>query len=347
MKKITFAVTAALLLAATAAQARDNIEIVGSSTVYPFTTAVAEQFSKKTGNPAPKVESTGTGGGMKLFCAGVGVTHPDITNASRQMKKGEFEDCKKNGVESITEIHIGYDGLSIAQNKTGAEFKDFSLKDLYLALAKDIPNEAGELKPNPHKTWKDVNPALPDAKIEVIGPPPTSGTRDSFNELGMEGGCKKIDSLKALKEKDEKAYKAACQTIREDGAFIEGGENDNLIVQKLGANPNALGVFGFSFLEQNEDKLRGLSLDGVAPSAESVIDGSYPMARSMYVYVKNAHVDQVKGIKEFIAEYVSEGAMGEDGYLADKGLVPVAADKLPEIAKNAIALTPMTGEGLK
>lgn len=347
MKKIVLAITAALALSATAAQARDNIEIVGSSTVYPFTTAVAEQFAKKTGNPAPKVEATGTGGGMKLFCAGAGIETPDLTNASRRIKKSEFEDCKKNGVDAITEIHMGYDGLTIAQSKKGQEFKNFSLKDLYMALAKDVPNDKGELVPNTAKTWKDVNPELPAVKIEVLGPPPTSGTRDSFNELGMEGGCKKIDSLKALKEKDEKAFKAACQTIREDGAYIEAGENDNLIVQKLEANPDALGAFGFSFLEQNEDKLNGLAIDGVKPSAEAVIDKSYPMSRSMYVYVKNAHVDQVKGIKEFIAEYVSENAMGVDGYLADKGLVTVAADKLPDIAKNATALTPMTGDDLK
>lgn len=347
MKKLALAIAAALVLSATAAQARDNINITGSSTVYPFTTAVAEAFAKKTGSPAPKVESTGSGGGMKLFCAGTGVTHPDITNSSRRMKKSEFEDCKKNGVDSVTEILMGYDGLAVAQNKSGPEFKNFSLKDLYMGLAKNVPNEKGELVPNPYKMWNEVNPDLPAIKIEVIGPPPTSGTRDSFNELGMEGGCSKIDSMKALKEKDKKAFESACQTIREDGGYIEGGENDNLIVQKLGTNPNALGAFGFSYLNQNEDKLRGVAFDGVAPANETVIDGTYPMARSMFIYVKNAHVDQVKGMKEFVTEYVSEDAMGMDGYMADKGLVPVDPKKLPEIAKNALAFTPMTGDDLK
>ncbi|UJS26393.1 substrate-binding domain-containing protein [Thiothrix winogradskyi] len=346
MKKLVLAVATALALSATAAQARDNIEIVGSSTVYPFTTTVAEQFSKKTGSPAPKVESTGTGGGMKLFCAGAGVETPDLTNASRRMKKSEFENCQKNGVDAITEIHMGYDGLTIAQSKSGPEFKNFSLKDLYMALAKEIPNEKGELVANPYKMWNEVNPELPAIKIEVIGPPPTSGTRDSFNELGMEGGCKKIDSLKALHDSDKKKFESVCRTIREDGAYIEAGENDNLIVQKLETNANALGAFGFSFLEQNEDKLNGLALDGVKPSPEAVIDKTYPMSRAMYVYVKNSHVDQVKGIKEFVAEYVSTDAMGEDGYLADKGLVTVPADKLPEIAKNATAFTPMKGDDL-
>jgi phosphate transport system substrate-binding protein len=347
MKKLALAIAAALALSATAAHARDNIEIVGSSTVYPFTTAAAEAFAKKTGNAAPKVESTGTGGGMKLFCSGAGIETPDMTNASRRMKKSEFEDCNKNGVDSITEILMGYDGLAVAQSKSGPEFKNFSIKDLYMGLAKDVPNEKGELVPNPYKMWNEVNPDLPAIKIEVIGPPPTSGTRDSFNELGMEGGCKKVEALKALKEKDEKAYKAACQTIREDGAYVEAGENDNLIVQKLGSNPNALGAFGFSYLTQNEDTLRGLAFDGVAPANETVLDGTYPMARSMYIYVKNSHVDQVKGLKEFVAEYVSEDAMGTDGYMADKGLVPVAASELPEIAKNATSFTAMTADGLK
>ena len=347
MKKLALAIAAALALSATAAHARDNIEIVGSSTVYPFTTAAAEAFAKKTGNPAPKVESTGTGGGMKLFCAGAGVQTPDMTNASRRMKKSEFDDCKKNGVDSITEILMGYDGLAVAQNKTGPDFKNFGLKDLFLGLAKNVPNEAGELVPNPYKMWSDVNPELPAIKIEVIGPPPTSGTRDSFVELGLEGGCKQIDALKALKEKDKKAFETACHTIREDGGYIEGGENDNLIVQKLGTNANALGVFGFSYLNQNTDVLRGLSFDGVNPTTESVIDGTYPMARSMFIYVKNAHVDQVKGLKEYVAEYVSEDAMGTDGYMVDKGLVPVAASELPEIAKNATSFTAMKGDDLK
>ena len=336
---VTAMTLAAAALSAQAA-ARDTITIVGSSTVFPFSTAVAETFGRSGKFKTPKVESTGTGGGMKLFCGGTGVDHPDITNASRAMKASEFESCEKNGVKGITEVKIGYDGIVIAESKSGLDMV-LTLKDIFTALAKDVPDASGKLIPNPNKTWKDVNPSLPDAKIEVLGPPPTSGTRDAFVELAMEGGCNAYPSIKDLKKTDEKKHKAVCQGVREDGAFIEAGENDNLIVQKLVANPKALGIFGYSFLEQNADKIRGVKVGGVAPEYDSIASGDYPISRSIYFYVKNAHVGTIPGIKEFVAEFTSDKAWGPDGYLADKGLIalPDAARKAE--AQSAKALTPM------
>jgi phosphate transport system substrate-binding protein len=336
---VTAMTLAAAALSAQAA-ARDTITIVGSSTVFPFSTTVAENFGRGGKFKTPKVESTGTGGGMKLFCGGTGVDHPDITNASRAMKASEFDSCEKNGVKGITEVKIGYDGIVIAESKSGLEM-DLTLKDVFTALAKDVPDASGKLIPNPNKTWKDVNPSLPDVKIEVLGPPPTSGTRDAFVELAMEGGCNTYPSIKDLKKTDEKKHKAVCHGVREDGAFIEAGENDNLIVQKLVANPKALGVFGYSFLEQNADKIRGVKVGGVAPEYESISSGAYPISRSIFFYVKNAHVGTIPGIKEFVAEFTSDKAWGPEGYLADKGLIalPDAARKAE--AQSAKALTPM------
>ncbi|MET0103597.1 MAG: PstS family phosphate ABC transporter substrate-binding protein [Sedimenticola sp.] len=317
---------AALAVAATSATAasRDYISIVGSSTVYPFATVVAETFGKTTRFKTPKIESTGSGGGLKLFCSGVGVEHPDITNASRRIKSSEVKKCAGNGVNDIIEVKVGYDGIVMANAKNAPLFK-ISRKDIFLALAKDVPNPkaAGKTMANPYKTWKDVNASLPNTKIEVLGPPPTSGTRDAFVELAMEGGCKKIDWIKAMKKTDKKAYKKLCHTIREDGAFIEAGENDNLIVQKLEANPAALGIFGFSFLDQNSDKVKGSEVDGVQPAFEAIADGSYPVSRPLYFYVKKAHIGKVPGIKEYLAEFTSEKAWGDEGYLTDKGLIPM------------------------
>ncbi|MET0013960.1 MAG: PstS family phosphate ABC transporter substrate-binding protein [Sedimenticola sp.] len=317
---------AALAVAATSATAasRDYISIVGSSTVYPFATVVAETFGKTTRFKTPKIESTGSGGGLKLFCSGVGVEHPDITNASRRIKSSEVKKCAGNGVSDIIEVKVGYDGIVMANAKNAPLFK-ISRKDIFLALAKDVPNPkaAGKTMANPYKTWKDVNASLPNTKIEVLGPPPTSGTRDAFVELAMEGGCKKIDWIKAMKKTDKKAYKKLCHTIREDGAFIEAGENDNLIVQKLEANPAALGIFGFSFLDQNSDKVKGSEVDGVEPAFEAIADGSYPVSRPLYFYVKKAHIGKVPGIKEYLAEFTSEKAWGDEGYLTDKGLIPM------------------------
>jgi len=337
---ITSALIGAGMIASTtgAALADDQIQIVGSSTVFPFATAVAERFGKSTDFKTPVVESTGSGGGLKLFCAGVGLDTPDITNASRRIKASEVEKCAANGVTDIVEVKVGYDGIVIANSRQAAQM-ELNLKDIFLALAKDVPNGEGELQANPYKTWKDVNAALPDVKIEVMGPPPTSGTRDAFVELAMEGGCKQFDWIKALKKSDKPAYKALCHTIREDGAFIEAGENDNLIVQKLQANADALGIFGFSFLNQNDDVVQGSKIDGVAPEFELIADGSYPVSRSLFFYVKADHVGKVDGIAEFLAEFTSQAASGEDGYLADKGLIPMPDAERAEWADKAKNLT--------
>ena len=319
-------VAAALTASAGVAAARDQIKIVGSSTVFPFATTVAERFGKSSDFKTPIVESTGSGGGLKLFCAGIGEQHPDITNASRRIKKSEVEKCAKAGINDIVEVKVGYDGIVLG-NSRQSPVLELTRKDIFLALAKDVPDGEGNWKTNPYKTWKDVNPALPNVKIEVMGPPPTSGTRDAFVELAMEGGCKTFDWVKALKKADKKSYKARCHTIREDGAFIEAGENDNLIVQKLQANPNAFGIFGFSFLDQNSDSIQGSKVGGVEPSFELISDGSYPVSRSLYFYVKKAHVGKTPGIKEFLTEFTSEKAWGPDGYLADKGLIPMPDDE--------------------
>ncbi len=315
--------------------ARDHISIVGSSTVYPFATVVAERFGKTSDFKTPKVESTGSGGGLKLFCAGVGVRHPDITNASRRIKKSEYEKCRKNGVDEIVEVKIGYDGIAIANSKKLPRFS-LTLRDLFLALAEKIPNPKGgeRLIKNPYKTWKQVNSKLPDQKIEVLGPPPTSGTRDAFAELALEGGCKTFKWIKAMKKKDKKAYKRLCHTIREDGAYIEAGENDNLIVQKLQANPNALGVFGFSYLDQNLDKIQGASIGGMKPEFESIADGSYPISRPLYFYVKKAHVGVIPGIRAYLAEFASEKSWGDEGYLSDRGLIPMPKEERKQFSND-------------
>ncbi len=328
MKKtlLTASLAAALISTAqVASAARDYISIVGSSTVYPFSTVVAERFGKSNPNfKTPKVESTGSGGGLKLFCQGAGENTPDITNASRRIKKSEVELCASNGVADIVEVLIGYDGIVMANSIKSPKY-DLSLKDIFLALAKQVPSPDGSenLVDNPYKMWNQVNPALPAKPIEVLGPPPTSGTRDAFTELAMEGGCKQIPWIKALKKSNKNQFKAICHSIREDGAFIEAGENDNLIVQKLNANPDALGIFGFSFLDQNSDKVQGSHINGSAPEFDTIADGSYPVSRPLYFYVKKSHVGVVPGIEGFLAEFTSEKAWGEDGYLAEKGMIPL------------------------
>ena len=338
-KSLTLALVATVVTITTgaisgAAQAREQIRIVGSSTVFPFSAAVAEQFGKSTSFKTPVVESTGSGGGLKLFCAGSGDAHPDITNASRRIKKSEVEKCATNGVKEITEVKIGYDGIVIANSKKADRF-ELSLKDVYLALAKNVPAGEGKTMANPYKTWKDVNASLPATKIEVLGPPPTSGTRDAFVELAMEGGCKTVGWVKAMKKTDKKGYKALCHTIREDGAYIEAGENDNLIVQKLDANPKALGIFGYSFLDQNADKMQGSTINGVSPEFEAIADGSYPVSRALYFYVKQAQVGKVPGIDAFLKEFTSDKAWGDEGYLADKGLIPMPHEERAQFRKGA------------
>ena len=347
--KATLAGAAAALAMASVpgtAMARDTISIVGSSTVYPFATVVAERFGR-TGNATPKIESTGSGGGMKLFCQGVGTQHPDITNASRRMKKSEFELCQSNGVKDITEVKVGYDGIVIANSVKG-EHTDLSLRDIFLALAKDVPNPDGseELVANPYKTWKEVNPALPNTKIEVLGPPPTSGTRDAFNELAIEGGCKTFPWLKAIKDEDKSKYKAICRSVREDGAYVEAGENDNLIVQKLEKTPAAYGVFGYSFLDQNRGVVQAANVDGVEPTFDAIGSGDYPVSRSLFFYVKKAHVGVVPGIEGYVKEFTSEKAWGNNGYLSEKGLIPLGDDLRKSMAKQARSLKSMTGEEL-
>lgn len=335
-KTLTVAALASIFVAG-AAEARDQIRIVGSSTVFPFSTTVAEQFGKTSSFKTPVVESTGSGGGLKLFCAGVGDEHPDITNASRRIKKSEVEKCAKNGITNITEVKVGYDGIAIANSKSAEKF-DLTLQDLFLALAKDIPAGEGKTKPNDNKTWKDVRADLPNIKIEVLGPPPTSGTRDAFAELAMEGGCKTFKWIKALKKQDKKAYKSLCHTVREDGAYVEAGENDNLIVQKLDANPDALGIFGYSFLDQNADKVQGSSINGKDVTFENIASGDYPVSRALYFYVKTAHVGKVPGIQEFVAEFTSNKAWGDEGYLTDKGLIPMPKAERKAFAADAKAL---------
>ena len=354
------------------AAGRDSVSIVGSSTVYPFATVVAERFGRSTTFKSPKIESTGSGGGLKLFCKGVGANTPDITNASRRIKKSEYDNCQANGVTDIVEVLVGFDGIAIANSKQAVQFK-LSLKDIYLALAKDIPGADGKLMANPNKTWKDVNPALPATKIEVLGPPPTSGTRDAFAELALGGGAKAIADLKtlrgldassvdeikalmaklgmpagvynALAEKKGKApkgkdvFKSIAYAVREDGAYIEAGENDNLIVQKLEANPGALGIFGFSFLEENGDKVQGSEVQGVVPSFDSISNGEYPVSRPLYFYVKGAHVGKIPGIQEYAMAFTSEKAMGEDGYLTEKGLIPLGEDELTKVQEDVQGLT--------
>ncbi len=329
------AISAGMTGAAQADTARDYISIVGSSTVYPFATVVAEQFGKSTKFKTPKIESTGSGGGMKLFCAGIGTQHPDITNASRRIKKSEFDMCQKNGVKDIVEVKIGYDGIAVANSKEAPHF-ELTRKDLFLALAAEVPNPNGSetLIANPYKTWKEVNPALPNIAIEVMGPPPTSGTRDAFAELAMEGGCKQIPWIKAMKKKDKKHYKAICHTVREDGAYIEAGENDNLIVQKLEANKNALGIFGYSFLDQNGDKVQGSLIEGIAPEFETIADGSYPVSRPLYFYVKKAHIGTVPGMEDFLKEFTANKTWGDEGYLTDRGLIPMPNKERNTFAKN-------------
>ena len=344
-KKVLFTAAALFAVAAVSnvqAAGRDYISVVGSSTVYPFSTTVAEQFGKTTKFKTPKIESTGSGGGMKLFCTGVGVETPDMTNASRRIKFSEYEKCQNNGVKEIIEVKIGYDGIVMANSKKSDRL-DLSKKDIFLALAKDVPNPKGgeTLVANPYKTWKEVNPALPDTKIEVLGPPPTSGTRDAFVELAMEGGCKQIGWIKALKKKDKKHFKAVCHTVREDGAYIEAGENDNLIVQKLQANPNAFGIFGYSFLDQNADKVQGSLVAGEEPTFENIAAGKYPVSRSLFFYVKKAHVGVIPGMAEFLSEFSSEKAWGMEGYLTDKGLIP-----MPEAERKQFAADIKAGKNL-
>lgn len=343
--------SAVLAIAATAfvsgAQARDQIEIVGSSTVFPFATAVAEQFGRTSKFKTPVIESTGSGGGMKLFCAGIGLEHPDITNASRRIKGKEFKKCQANGID-LTEVVVGFDGIVLA-NAKGAPQLELTRKQVYLAVAKMVPNpnkpcQSNWCEPiaNPYKKWSDIDSSLPNAKIEVLGPPPTSGTRDAFQELAMSKGANKFPHMKKLKKADKKMWKKLTRTVREDGAWIDAGENDNLMVSKLAANPKAVGVFGFSFLDQNSDKIKGAIVEGVNPTFDNIASGKYGISRSLYFYIKHAHVGTVPGILEYVAEFTSEKAFGEDGYLLDKGLIPLPTSERQKYRNDGKNLTKLS-----
>jgi phosphate transport system substrate-binding protein len=319
---------------------RDNLSIVGSSTVYSFSTVVAEKFGMGGKFKTPKVESTGTGGGFKLFCGGVGVEHPDIANASRAIKKSEFETCAKNGVTDIAEVKIGFDGIVLAYSKKSKVDYTLTSREIYLALAKRVPDpkdpESGTLIENPYKTWNEINPKLPKTKIEVLGPPPTSGTRDAFAELALEHGAETFAWLKAKKDSEKDFFKSVSQTIRQDGAYIEAGENDNLILQKLGATPGTLGIFGFSYLDQNGDKVKAAKVDGETPSYDSIAAGKYSISRPLFFYVKKAHIGLIPGIAEFVAEFTKE--WGPEGPLAEKGLIALPDGEREQAAAAAKAL---------
>lgn len=333
----------ALSLSIPSAQAaRQYIEIVGSSTVYPFATVVAERFGRATPFRTPKIEATGSGGGFKLFCAGLGLAYPDIVNASRRIKVGELARCEQQGVAEVIEVLIGFDGIVLGQDKH-AERLQLTRKELYLALAARVPdpNTAGELIDNPYQSWSDINPALPAHAIEVLGPPPTSGTRDAFVELVMDAGCRQYPWLAELEESNQRRFTALCHRLREDGSFIDAGENDNLIVQKLKANPKALGIFGFSFLEQNIDLIQGANIDGHPPEFKAIASGDYPVSRPLYFYVKAAHIGVVPGLLEYLAEFTSEKAWGEEGYLAQKGMIPMPISQRSKVAGDVAALKPL------
>lgn len=337
--KLSTSILAVMAVSATAAAARDQIRIVGSSTVFPYTQAVAEQFVNNTGAPSPIVESTGTGGGMKIFCEGVGEQFPDITGASRAMKKSEYDLCQQNGVTDISEALIGFDGLSLAVSRANDFDWDLTLGEVYLALAAQVPVN-GEWVDNPYKKWSEINADLPDVDILAYGPPPTSGTRDAFVELAMHEGCKELDYVKQGGF-DSKWVEENCSRMRTDGPFVEAGENDNLIVQRLEADPHALGIFGYSFLYENLDKLKGVKIEGVEPTSDTIADKSYPVSRPLFIYIKNAHRGVIPNLEEFIEEYMSDDALEPGGYLSERGLVPLSDERRMELQDAVLSGKPM------
>jgi phosphate transport system substrate-binding protein len=331
---------AAIAGGASAQATRDYISVVGSSTVYPFAVAVAEQFGKKTRFKTPKIESTGSGDGFKLFCGGPGAQYPDIANASRAIKPSELDICASHAVADVVEIKIGYDGITVAHSATTKPMA-LTRRELWLALAKEVPDPKGaqRLVANPYKNWKDINPSLPDLMIEVLGPPPSSGTRDAFIELVMDQGCNQLPLVRALRVSDAKQHRTVCQTLRNDGGYLEAGENDNLIVQRLIASPNTVGIFGYSFLDQNRGKIQGVTIEGVLPVFDAIASGKYAMSRPLYLYVKKAHLGLVPGLNEYIAEFTSPQAWEPDGYLAKRGLVPMPDAERKRYAQVASSLT--------
>ncbi|HEY9217941.1 MAG TPA: substrate-binding domain-containing protein [Phenylobacterium sp.] len=333
------AAAAALMSTATVAHAaRDYVWAAGSSTVFPFASRVAENYAKKSGKKAPKVESLGTGGGIKLFCGGVGDNFPDIAAASRPMKKSEFDQCAAKGVKDIVAIRIGFDGIVIAGDKDGADY-NFKLEHLFLGLSQSVLR-AGKFVPNPYKTWDEIGSGLPGNRILVYGPPPTSGTRDAFLELGIEGGARKYPTADALRSDNEKKFKAVVDPLRSDG-WVDSGENDNLIVQTITRTPGSLGVFGYSFLEENQDKVKGMPVAGIRPTPATIADGSYPLSRTLFIYVKKARLGQTQGLQEFVDEFVSDAATGRGGYLQSRGLIPLPAGQHASQKEIAEKMSPM------
>ncbi|BFM09540.1 substrate-binding domain-containing protein [Halioxenophilus aromaticivorans] len=346
MSRFTWLMLGLVVLSMPRAQAaRQYIEIVGSSTVYPFATVVAERFGRATVFRTPKIEATGSGGGIKLFCAGLGLAYPDIVNASRRIKPAEMVQCQRHGVTEVIEVLIGYDGIILGQDLSASPMR-LSRKELYLALAAQVPHpqRAGELIANPNQTWADINPALPAYEIAVLGPPPTSGTRDAFVDLVMAAGCREFPWLAQLEQTNKHRFEQTCHRMREDGAFIDAGENDNLIVQKLKANPKALGIFGYSFLEQNSDQIKGAMIDGYPPAFAAIANGSYPVSRPLYFYVKTAHIGVVPGLREYLAEFTSDKAWGEEGYLAQKGMIPLPKESRTKVTDQIAALNALPSE---
>jgi phosphate transport system substrate-binding protein len=337
MKKLNFILSLVAALVVTSyASARDQIKIVGSSTVYPYSTVVAEKFGQGGKFKTPVIESTGTGGGMKIFCEGVGVNHPDMTNASRAIKSSEKELCVKNGVKDIVEIIVGNDGLSVAHS-VKAKDVNFTKEQLWRALAHEV-DVNGKLVANPYKKWSDIDKSLPDFAIQFLVAPPTSGTRDAWNDLVMDKGCSKVakDLYKAAGKKSDE-----CAKVREDGPAIEAGENDTLIVNKIASDPQAFGYFGYSYLVANQDRIKSAAIDGKKPTIASIQDYSYGIARPLFFYVKKAHIGVIPGIKEYLAEFTSMNAMGPKGYLADLGLVPLSDADYKKVRKSGVDLVPI------
>lgn len=316
-----------------------NISVVGSSTVFPFASIAAERFAASNPGATPKVESTGTGGGIKIFCEGTGANTPDIATASRQLKKSEFEECAANGVNEIIELKIGFDGIVLANAKAGTKIS-ISNKDLFLAIAKEVPVD-GKLVANPYQKWNQINPSLPDKKIDIMGPPPTSGTRDAVTELIMEKGAKELPFLKALSESDKEGFKKIAHSVREDGNWRDMGENDNIIVQTLISTPDAFGLFGYSFFEENKDRIQTAPIEGQDPTSENIISGKYSAARSLYIYVKKQKIALIASLKPFVTSFMSSAAIGDKGYLVAKGLIPLPSAELAAQQKAAADLTPM------
>lgn len=341
-RKTTFVLAAALFAGAALAQPafdRDQIRIVGSSTVFPFSAVAAEAFGRMTEFRTPVVESTGTGGGFALFCAGIGERFADFTNASRAIKASEVELCASNGVTGIVEIKIGYDGIVLANSRQSGRI-DITRAQLWQALAREVPDAGGELVANPFTRWSEIDPSLPGVKIEVLGPPPTSGTRDAFVELVMQVGCAAFPAVAALKAAGDDRYDAVCQAVREDGAYVEAGENDVLIIRKLEANPDAFGIFGFSFLDQNSDVIQGSNIEGQPSTFDNIAAGAYPVSRPLFVYAKKTHAGLVPGFVEFIYELTAERAWGPDGYLVDRGLIPMPEAERERVRDEGRTLTP-------